>query len=185
VAKHGLKLSARFTKQSVGDLMPARELCKLAREKGVLSLVDGAQSLGLIEVNLAEMQPDFYTSSAHKWPCGPKEVGVLYINKTAQSLIWPGIVSAFPGATGISKSFESFGQRDEPAIMAFGEALKFQTKIGRKVIEARSRELARPIQDCRKSTASTMDEHRPQALALGGVFPSRQSGYSEARRRPL
>jgi selenocysteine lyase/cysteine desulfurase len=130
---------------TVGDLMPARELCKLARERGVLSLVDGAQSLGLIEVNLAEMQPDFYTSSAHKWPCGPKEVGVLYINKTAQSRIWPGIVSAFPGATGISKSFESFGQRDEPAIIAFGEALKFQTKIGRKLIEARSRDLAQAL----------------------------------------
>ena len=130
---------------TVGDLMPARELCKLARERGVLSLVDGAQSLGLIEVNLAEMQPDFYTSSAHKWPCGPKEVGVLYINKTAQSRIWPGIVSAFPGATGISKSFESFGQRDEPAIIAFGEALRFQTKIGRKVIEARSRELTQAL----------------------------------------
>lgn len=130
---------------TVGDLMPARALCKMARERGVLSLVDGAQSLGLIEVNLAEMQPDFYTSSAHKWPCGPKEVGVLYINKTAQSRIWPGIISAFPGATGISKSFESFGQRDEPAIIAFGEALKFQTKVGRKAIEARSRELAQAL----------------------------------------
>jgi selenocysteine lyase/cysteine desulfurase len=130
---------------TVGDLMPARELCKMARERGVLTLVDGAQSLGLIDVNLAAMQPDFYTSSAHKWPCGPKEVGVLYINKTVQSRIWPSIVSAFPGATGISKSFESFGQRDEPAIMAFGEALKFQTKIGRKVIEARSRELAQAL----------------------------------------
>jgi len=130
---------------TVGDLMPARELCELARERGVLSLVDGAQSLGLIEVNLSEMQPDFYTSSAHKWPCGPKEVGLLYINKSAQSRIWPGIVSAFPGATGISKSFESFGQRDEPAIMAFGEALKFQTKIGRRLIEGRSRELTQAL----------------------------------------
>jgi selenocysteine lyase/cysteine desulfurase len=136
---------------TVGDLMPARELCRMARGKGVLTLVDGAQSLGLIEVNLAEMEPDFYTSSAHKWPCGPKEVGVLYINRRAQGRIWPGIVSASPGATGISKSFESFGQRDEPAIMAFGEALTFQTKIGRKVIEARSRELAQAlIQGLRK-----------------------------------
>jgi len=130
---------------TVGDLLPTRELCQMAREKGVLTLVDGAQSLGLIEVNLADMQPDFYTSSAHKWPCGPKEVGVLYINKSAQSRIWPSIVSAFPGATGISKSFESFGQRDEPAIIAFGEALKFQTKLGRKLIEARSRELTQAL----------------------------------------
>jgi hypothetical protein len=69
----------------------------------------------------------------------------LYINKAAQSRIWPSIVSAFPGATGISKSFESFGQRDEPAIIGFGEALKFQSKIGRKLIEARSRELAQAL----------------------------------------
>lgn len=130
---------------TVGDLLPARELCRMAREKGVLTLVDGAQSLGLIDVNLAEMQPDFYTASAHKWPCGPKEVGVLYINKTAHSRIWPSIISAFPGSTGISKSFESFGQRDEPAIIGFGEALKFQSKIGRKQIEARSRQLCQAL----------------------------------------
>lgn len=130
---------------TVGDLLPAHELCRMARERGALTLVDGAQSLGLMDVNLAEMQPDFYTASAHKWPCGPKEVGVLFIGQTAQARISPSIVSAFPGATGISKSFEGFGQRDEPAIMAFGEALKFQMGIGRKVIEARSQELAQAL----------------------------------------
>ncbi len=130
---------------TVGDLLPARELCQLARERGILTLVDGAQSLGLIDADLGEMQPDFYTGSAHKWPCGPKEVGVLYINKSVQSKIWPSIVSAFPGATGISKTFESFGQRDEPAIIAFGEALQFQTKIGRKVIQSRAQELTQAL----------------------------------------
>jgi isopenicillin-N epimerase len=130
---------------TVGDLFPARELCRLARARGVLTLVDGAQSLGLIDVDLSDMQPDFYTGSGHKWPCGPKEVGVLYINKSAQTRIWPSIVSAFPGAVGISKTFESFGQRDEPAIMAFGEALQFQTKIGRKIIEARAQELTQAL----------------------------------------
>jgi isopenicillin-N epimerase len=130
---------------TVGDLFPARELCALAREHGVLTLVDGAQSLGLIDVDLSDMQPDFYTGSAHKWPCGPKEVGVLYVNKSAQSRIWPSVISAFPGAVGISKTFESFGQRDEPAIMAFGDALQFQMKIGRKVIQSRAQELTQNL----------------------------------------
>ena len=62
---------------TVGDLMPATELCRLARERGVLTLVDGAQSLGLLDVNLADIQPDFYSGSAHKWPCGARECGVL------------------------------------------------------------------------------------------------------------
>lgn len=130
---------------TVGDVFPAKELCARARERGVLTLVDGAQSLGLMEVDLADMQPDFYASSGHKWPCGPKEVGVLYVNKSVQSRIWPSIVSAYPGATGLSKTFESFGQRDEPAIMALGEALRFQSRLGRAAIHARARELGQAL----------------------------------------
>lgn len=130
---------------TVGDLLPAKELCRIARERGVLTLIDGAQSFGLMDVDLREIQPDFYSGSAHKWPCGPKETGVLYIHRNAQPKIWPSIYSAYPGAVGVSKTFEGFGQRDEPAIIAFGEALKFQTKIGRKLIESRARELAQAL----------------------------------------
>jgi len=130
---------------TVGDLFPARELCRLARERSILTLVDGAQSFGLIDVDLRDMDPDFYGGSGHKWPCGPKEAGVLFINRRSASRIWPSIYSAYPGAVGISKSFESFGQRDEPAIQAFGEALQFQTKVGRAAIEARGRELAQAL----------------------------------------
>jgi len=130
---------------SVGDLFPARELCRIARERGVLTLVDGAQSFGLIDVNLREMDPDFYTGSAHKWPCGPKEAGVLFINQKAHTKIWPSIYSAYPGGAGISKTFEGFGQRDEPAIVAFEEALAFQTRVGRKAVEDRGRELAQAL----------------------------------------
>jgi selenocysteine lyase/cysteine desulfurase len=111
----------------------------------VLTLVDGAQTFGLLDVDLSDMQPDFYSGSAHKWPCGPKENGVLYINKSAQPKIWASIFSAYPGRVGISRTFEGFGQRDEPAMMAFGEALKLQTEIGRAHIERRSRELTQAL----------------------------------------
>jgi selenocysteine lyase/cysteine desulfurase len=130
---------------TVGDLFPAAELCRRARERGILTLVDGAQSFGLLDVDLREMDPDFYSSSAHKWACGPKEAGVLFVNKRAQDRIWPSIYSAYPGATGLSKTFESFGQRDEPAIRAFGEALAMQTKLGRAAIAARGQELAQAL----------------------------------------
>lgn len=130
---------------TVGDLLPARELCRLARGHGVLTLVDGAQSFGLLDVNLREMDPDFYSGSAHKWPCGPKEAGVLFINRRSQEKIWPSLYSAYPGAIGISKTFESFGQRDEPAIRAFGEALQLQARVGRAAIESRARELAQAL----------------------------------------
>jgi selenocysteine lyase/cysteine desulfurase len=130
---------------TVGDLFPAREICRIARERSILTLVDGAQTFGLLDVNLADMQPDFYSGSAHKWPCGPKENGVLYINKSAQSRIWASIYSAYPGRVGVSRTFEGFGQRDEPAMIAFGEALKLQADIGRAHVERRSRELTQAL----------------------------------------
>ena len=132
---------------TVGDVFPAKEICRLARERGILTLVDGAQSFGLFDVDLSDMQPDFYSGSAHKWPCGPKENGVLFINKNAQSKIWASIFSAYPGRVGVSQTFEGFGQRDEPAMIAFGEALKLQTEIGRGQIERRSRELTTALID--------------------------------------
>jgi selenocysteine lyase/cysteine desulfurase len=132
---------------TVGDLFPAKEICRLARERGILTLVDGAQTFGLLDVDLSDMQPDFYSGSAHKWPCGPKENGVLYINKSAQPKIWASIFSAYPGRVGVSRTFEGFGQRDEPAMIAFGEALKLQTNIGRAHIEKRSRELTQGLME--------------------------------------
>jgi isopenicillin-N epimerase len=138
-------ISFTHLSSSVGDLFPAKELCALARERGILSLVDGAQSFGLLDVNLTDISPDFYTGSAHKWPCGARECGVLYINTRAHKQIWPSIYSAYPGAVGISRTFESFGQRDEATMIAFRTALEFQTRVGREAIEKRSRALTQQL----------------------------------------
>jgi isopenicillin-N epimerase len=130
---------------TVGDLLPAKELCRVARDHGVLSVLDGAQTLGLLEVNLGDIQPDFYSGSAHKWPCGARECGVLYINAGVHDRMWPSSYSAYPGAVGVSRTMEAFGQRDEATMIAFGEALAFQTSIGRGAIERRSRALAQQL----------------------------------------
>ncbi len=130
---------------TVGDLFPAKELCRLARDRGVLSALDGAQSFGLLDVDLSDIQPDFYSGSAHKWPCGARECGVLYVNARVHDRIWPSYYSAYPGAVGVSRKMEAFGQRDEATMIAFGEALAFQTKIGRADIEKRSRGLAQQL----------------------------------------
>jgi isopenicillin-N epimerase len=130
---------------SVGDLMPAADICAMARERGVLSIVDGAQSFGVLDVDLSKMQPDFYTGSAHKWPCGPKECGVLFVNKAVHARIKPSIVSLYPGEVGISRTLEAFGQRDEPAMSGLGDALALQDGIGRAAVERRARDLAQAL----------------------------------------
>ncbi|HSW27961.1 MAG TPA: aminotransferase class V-fold PLP-dependent enzyme [Longimicrobiales bacterium] len=130
-----------------GDLFPAAEICRMAHERGVLTLVDGAQSIGFLDVDLSVMQPDFYSGSAHKWPCGPKETGVLFVNRRAQDKLWPVLYSAYTGRTPLASTHEGMGQRDEPAIRAFGRQLEWLASIGQAVIEARSRELTTALHD--------------------------------------
>ncbi len=130
---------------TVGDLFPAKDICAAARARGVMTLVDGAQTFGLFDVNLRDIDPDFYSGSAHKWPCGARECGVLFVNARAHDRIWPSSYSAYPGAVGISRRMEQFGQRDEATMIAFAAALDFQTKIGRAAIEQRSKALAQQL----------------------------------------
>jgi len=130
-----------------GDLLPAKDICAAARDRGVMSLVDGAQSFGVLDVDLSAISPDFYTGSMHKWPCGPKEKGVLYVNKTVQDRIHPSVVGVYAGEVGISKTLEANGQRDDASIAAVTDALKFQGSIGRATIEKRARQLAQALMD--------------------------------------
>jgi isopenicillin-N epimerase len=125
-----------------GDLFPAKEICAMARSRGVLTLLDGAQTFGALDVNLGEIKPDFYTGSAHKWPCGPKECGVLFVNRDVHDRIWPSVIGVYPGAVGISQKLEGMGQRDDARLVAFAESIRFREAIGRKVIEERLRQLS-------------------------------------------
>ena len=64
------------------------------------------------------MKPDFYSGSMHKWPCGPKEKGLLYVNKAVQDRIHPSVVGVYAGAVGISRTLETHGQRDDASVAA-------------------------------------------------------------------
>ena len=74
---------------STGLRMPIAEISAIARSKGALCIVDGAQSAGAIRVNVRELGCHAYATSGHKWLMGPKGTGLLYIAKEAQNIIRP------------------------------------------------------------------------------------------------
>ena len=140
-------LSMTHVTSTVGDVLPVADICRVARERGVLTLVDGAQSFGVLDVDLSKIQPDFYSGSAHKWPCGPRENGVLYVRQAVLERIFPTVISLYGGAAAASRRLEANGQRDEAAMIAFGEAIALQKEVGMARIEARVRTLARALAD--------------------------------------
>ncbi len=62
-----------------GIRLPAERICALAAERGILSLVDGAQSVGMFPVDVRSVGADFYIGNLHKWLCGPNGTGLLHV----------------------------------------------------------------------------------------------------------
>ena len=141
-------MSFTHVSNTTGLSMPARALCAAARERGVFSLVDGAQSFGALKIDLADMGCDAYSGSAHKWFMGPKEVGVLYVRKDSQDDVWPSIVSAgWRDDVDSARKYEVLGQRDDAALTATGRGVDFHEKIGPDRVEARMRQVATAIKE--------------------------------------
>jgi cysteine desulfurase/selenocysteine lyase len=70
-----------------GQVIPIKEVCKLARDKGIFSLIDGAHGAGMMPLNLHDMGCDTYASCCHKWMMGPKGTGFLYVRKGFQDTV--------------------------------------------------------------------------------------------------
>ena len=73
-------LASSHVSSQTGIRVPAKEMCEAAREAGAYVLLDGAQSIGNIEVNVQNYDCDFYAGNGHKWLCGPKGTSFLYVN---------------------------------------------------------------------------------------------------------
>jgi isopenicillin-N epimerase len=174
-------LAITHVTNTMGDMLPVAELCRIARERGILALVDGAQSFGVFDIDLSQMRPHFYSGSVHKWPCGPKEMGVLYISAEIQSRVAPSIVSLYGGAVGISRTHEAFGQRDEAALATFQAALKFQEDIGRAAIEKRSRELATYLASGLQKIEGVTLWTNPDAQRSGAIIVAKPANLDTRR----
>ncbi len=76
-----------------GTVMPVKEICAEARKRGIFTVLDGAQCVGQVEVDVKDIGCDAYYSSLHKWLLAPPGCGILYVNKEVVSSIWTTIAS--------------------------------------------------------------------------------------------
>lgn len=137
---------------SCGLRMPIKEIGKMARERGVLLLVDAAQGPGHIKLDMRDLDADFYSTPGHKWLLGPDGTGALYIRKDMIPKVRPVRVGYR-----FAKSFDQAGNFEpntddidkfrvsttSAAIRAgYLEAVRFAQNIGPGVSEERSLKLA-------------------------------------------
>src|SRR6266851_3341207 len=77
-----------ITNQS-GQLFPVRDLSRLARQRGITTIVDGAHALAHFPFKLRDLEMDFYGVSLHKWLLAPTGTGLLYVRKDRITSTWP------------------------------------------------------------------------------------------------
>lgn len=134
-----------------GIVMPVTEMSALCRERGVWFHVDGAQSAGMVPVDLGALGCDSYAASGHKWLGGPRESGVLFIRRAQIDRVAPLHLGAYSSGefdfsgqvvytAGVRR--HEYGTRDAATVVALAEATRFQSHIGRERIARRNARLA-------------------------------------------
>jgi selenocysteine lyase/cysteine desulfurase len=128
---------------ATGVVLPAKQICALARSKGVLSAVDGAHVPGMMNFNLHEIGCDMYSSSPHKWLQAPKGSGFLYVREDVQDRLWNTIVTEGWNEPELkAERFQRIGSSNVPALMGLRASIKLANDIGMERIEQRHRHLA-------------------------------------------
>ncbi len=156
-----------------GIALPAKELCALARSKKILSMVDGAQSFGFIDLNLRDLGCDFYSGSTHKWLMGPLENGAVYIRKESMDRLWPLIISAGwnETQTTVDERYCIVGQRNESTPAAVPEIMDYHSLIGKLNIEKRVRGLNSYLKEQLRTKV-------PQATFITPIAPELSGGIT-------
>lgn len=124
---------------STALIFPVKEICDKAQQLGLITIVDGAHVPGHIDLNISELNPDFYTGTLHKWMLAPKGSSFLYVKKEFQADVDPLVVSwgyesLFPSESQFLDYHEYQGTQDvsqylcTPKVISFLEENNFKEK---------------------------------------------------------
>lgn len=142
-----------------GTVLPVKELCALARSRGIFSVVDSTLAAGHVDVRLGDLGCDACAIGVDRWLNGPVDTGLLYVRRDSQQYLWPALPDRPDGWSpndrfnlpvpppplddaASAKLGPGSRLRRGAAVSAMPIAFEFQDAVGRPVIQQRIRELA-------------------------------------------
>ncbi len=154
---------------TAGQIFPVQAICRMARERGITSVVDGAHSFAHFPFSLHELGCDFFGTSLHKWLTAPVGTGMLYVRRPLIPEVWA-LTPAPASMDDNIRKFEQIGTYPLAIPNAIGEAITFHESIGGERKAARLRFLRHrwmeQVKDLPKVRFYTADDD-VQAGALG------------------
>src|SRR5450432_1173101 len=145
------RTKAIFISQITSDtalILPVKEICAIAKQKGLITIVDGAHVPGHISLNLSALEADIYTGACHKWMMAPKGCSFLYVKKSLQDLFDPlliswGYESLYPSASRFLDYHQFQGTRDFSAFLTLPKVIEFLKMNHWEAVAKNCREMVR------------------------------------------
>jgi isopenicillin-N epimerase len=131
-----------------GLVLPAKPLCRLAREHNVLAHIDGAHTIGQLPLDLHDLGCDFYVTSPHKWLLAPKGTGTLFVREELLRKLWVHTASAdWRNYDLKAYRFSNVGTSNLSVMVGLQAALDFHQRLGPARVYGRIHELAKRVRD--------------------------------------
>lgn len=145
---------------TIGQILPVKAICTLARERGIFSFVDGAHPPGMLQLDVKDIGCDMYAGCCHKWLMGPKGTGFLYVSENFRNTL-----QAYYGGGGFDTGWDMlsnppvlkgyidnghryyYGTQNASLFKGIAKAVEFQENIGIARIEVRVKSLAKYLQE--------------------------------------
>jgi selenocysteine lyase/cysteine desulfurase len=112
-----------------GQILPVRQVVKLARARGIPVIVDGAHAFAHLTATRSDLDCDYYGVSLHKWLCAPHGTGFLFVRRDRIRDVWP-LTAAPTEMDGDIRKFEEIGTHPAANILATAEAIDFYRSVG-------------------------------------------------------
>ncbi len=123
-----------------GQVLPIRDICDMAHERGIEVIVDGAHSFAHLNQSITDLNCDYYAASLHKWLGAPLGTGLMYIRKEHIQKVWPLFGDRRAQGDHIGK-FEHIGTHPQGTDQTIIDACRFHDAIGAARKEERLRYL--------------------------------------------
>ncbi len=152
-----------------GQLFPVRDIARMARSRGIKTIVDGAHAFAHFPFALRDLEVDYYGTSLHKWLLAPVGTGFLYVRRENIEKTWP-LTPAGASKSKDIRKFEEVGTHPAANHNAIAEALAFHQAIGVERKAARLRYLS--------DRWITRVEKLPRVKILNSRLPDQAWGLS-------
>jgi len=151
-------ISVPYITTSTGHILPIQELCSLARQFGVISVIDAAQAFSVLEIDFNSLGCDILVANGHKYLCGPIGTGFIAVSPKLAEPLMPTVVDKH----NMEKGYKKGGPMSYPSVFALSDAINHYNVVGSKNIYTRLQKIGEILREELSSASDIFEVITPE-----------------------